>query len=589
MRSVVDGYSIGDPIGIGGFSTVYRARQDQFDRDVALKILNIRLDDPRAVKRFNNECLALGRLDFHPHIADIYAAGIGEDSQPYIAMRWYRNGSAADLLAAKGTLPIEQVVSLGLQVADALAAAHDLGIIHRDVKPQNILVSDRGTFALSDFGVSVLEHESANTVTQAFTYDHAAPEILETEEFGPASDQYALASTLYTLVVGSVPFPVSAPAQQIRAIATSNPDLTDPRLATIAPVLARAMAKNPDERFESMSEFANALTAAHAGTTQGVPSSRPTHADTVIKSGRARLRTAQAQPPAGSPDSVWGLNLNPRFTTPFAAGLVVVATSVIYAVWRWLILATQDEGAPANAEWISFQSALAILAAITAAALMNVRGPCRALGYGAALYVLVARFKVSTGALLTAYHENRMVAVSLWVLLLVVIAGALAIVSLSAWRHRAVRPRGSSSLIALWIMLGTAAAAAVYGFWTWSGTIKNVSDFAILCGVIALSTAVTVFTIVIAYRFDGQLGLLGYAGIFTILHALFVLGAAQNLPSISHRLWYEIPLLIALISATAFALYAGYPAIRRRSDSVDDVIDIRSRGAVEIEVNRKPR
>lgn len=582
MQSAVDGYSVGDVIGVGGFSTVYRARQDQFDRDVALKLLNIQLDDPRSVKRFENECLALGRLDSHPHIADIYAAGIGLRDQPYIAMRWYRNGSVADLLGAKGALPIDQIVTVGIQMSDALGAAHELGIIHRDVKPQNILVSDRGGFALSDFGVSVLEYESAATVTQAFTYDHAAPEILELEEFGPASDQYALASTLYTLAIGTVPFPVTAPAQQIRAIATTDPDFTDPRLATIAPVLMRAMAKNPAERFATMHEFAEALAASQQRQLTMPPVGVTPACETVMKDGRAR-RSANmpAQPVAATPTALNSWALTSPLTSPLVVGVAIIFTVLACALFRWLMFVTQGTGLPTAGEWLSFQSALSVIGGTTAAILINIKGSCRLIGFGAALFILVARFKGGTGSLLTASKENRILDVGLWILLLLVIATAISLVVLSAWRYRTSQAPRRSGQIAFWTMIGTAIGAAAYGLYVWSPTVHSVNELAVACIFVVVAAAAAIFTITIAYRYSGTLGLLGYAGTFTVIHALFVFGATRSLTSGNVAYWYEVPLLVAIAAASGFAFYASYRALQSvdaAQDTVsrrDAVIDLR--------------
>lgn len=419
MQTIVDGYTIGDPIGVGGFSTVYRATQEQFDRDVALKVLNIRLDDPRSVQRFHNECLALGRLDFHPHIADIYAAGLSESGTPYIAMRWYRRGSLADMLAARGDLPADQVLAVGLQMADALQAAHELGIVHRDVKPQNILVSDRGDFALSDFGVSVLEYENGGTVTQAFTYDHAAPEVLESETFGPASDQYALASTLYTLSVGHVPFNVSAPAAQIKAIIETDPDFADPRLRVLAPVLSRAMAKDPQARYSDMAAFAQALVDAHEQQGLEVPDHRPMTARDGEFAAGARSARGWTDSAGTRGSSTRGQVLTDSFTSiapgwtrpGVAAGVLVLAT-LITAIVRGLMFAIKGTGVPIDGEWLSFQSGVFLFGSVVAATFIVTRGPLRAFGYGAALYILASRFKIACSSLMTSIQEDRIVAVS---------------------------------------------------------------------------------------------------------------------------------------------------------------------------------
>lgn len=571
MQSFVDGYSIGSAIGIGGFSTVYRARQDQFDRDVALKILNIRLDDPRAVERFNNECLALGRLDAHPNIADVYAAGIGEHGKPYIAMRWYRAGSVADLLAAKGELPIDQVLTVGRQIADALAAAHDLGIIHRDVKPQNILVSERGEFALSDFGVSALEHQSVGAVANAFSYTHAAPETLESGDFSTASDQFALASTLYTLVTGSAPFPARSAADEPRPANPATPEFDDQRLGQLAPVLRKAMASAPNERYGSMREFASAL-GAERSTEIVRPTTWPGNFEaTVIKAAAIKEQT---------PHTRRGLKVtSPTLTTPRIAALSVVVTTVIVALARWLMSLTSFASPSVNMEWISFQSVLYTLAGIAAAALILTKGPARSLGYGAALFILASRFKVVTASLLTAAMEDRVLAITMWAALLVLVGGAVALVASSALRNGyglGLRPHTS---VAFWIMIGTAVVSAGYTFWAWAGTVEGVTDFALLCVFITLATAVSIAAITAASRFDPDYGLLGYAGAFIALHGVFVLGVALDLTA-EHHLWYELALLAALVTAVTFAFVA-------RNRDID--IDLRLDRTTKTELDGQPR
>ncbi len=593
VQSVVDGYSVGEVIGIGGFSTVYRARQDQFDREVALKLLNIRIDDPRSVKRFENECRALGRLDAHPHIADIYAAGIGLHDQPYIAMRWYRNGSVADLLGGKGSLPIDQVVAIGLQMSDALAAAHETGIIHRDVKPQNILVSDRGGFALSDFGVSVLEYESAATVTQAFTYDHAAPEILELEEFGPASDQYALASTLYTLAVGAVPFPASAPAQQIRAIATTDPDFSDPRLVAIAPALMRAMAKNPAERFATMHEFAEALAACQQRTLTMPPVGVTPACETVIKDGRARgSASVPPQPVAATPAAVNGWAMRSPLTSPLGIGLLIIFTLLACALFRWIMFVTKGTEGAAAGEWLSFQSVLSIIGGTVAAILINLKGRSRPIGFGAALFILVARFKGGTGSLLTASKEDRILDVWLWLALLLVVGATIVLVVFSARRYRTFAPPRRSGRIALWTMIGTPIGAAAYSFYVWAPTVNSVNELAVECIFVTVATSAAIFTIAATYKYSGTLGLLGYAGTFTVIHAIFVLGATRSLTSSNVAYWYEVPLLIAVATASGFACYASYrvlPPVTANPETVprrNAIIDLRAGSVVDAPSNR---
>ncbi len=564
----VDGYSVANAIGTGGFSTVYLAHQNQFDRPVALKLLNTCLSDVAAVTRFQNECLALGRLDSHPHIADIYAAGVSADGQPYIAMRLYRSGSLADRLGREGHLPIADVVKAGIQTSDALDAAHRLAIVHRDVKPQNILVSDRGDIALSDFGVSILEYEAGATVTQAFTYDHVAPEILEREEFGPASDQYALASTLYLLATGRTVFPSAPPAQRLRAITLDAPDLSDPWLAPIAHILKRGLAKDPADRYPSMTDMAAALQRVQ-DTSQGGGQVWGDSGATIIKASSPRVPSRTS--PAGSALD-WAARS--RWTLPAVAATVVIATVIVSAVSRWLMFTIDGTGVPAHAEWLSFQSGLFLIAGFVAATLIQIPGAARSIGYGVALYVLASRFKILSGSLLTASKEDRMPAVYLWLTLLTLAATGIAIVALSAWRHRVPRDPSTLGKVALTAMILTVTGGGMYTFWAWSVTVNNVSEFAVLCIFVGLTVGVSLFTILTAYQFDDRRGLVGYAGSFFVLHGFFILGVWLDLASGQHQMAYELPLLVVLAIAFSLAIFSSLRPGRRHNKQ--RVIDLTS-------------
>lgn len=575
MRAAVDGYTIGEVIGIGGFSTVYHARQQQFERDVALKLLTIRLDDPRAVRRFHNECVALGRLDAHPHIADIYAAGISGAGQPFIAMRWYKSGSVAELLAAKGQLPLEQVLEIGCQMADALSAAHSIGIIHRDVKPQNILISERGEFTLSDFGVSALGNESATTDTHAVTYNHAAPETIQLNQYGRSADQYALASTLYTLATGRVPFPIPDQASQVHAIVNLQPDFDDPRLTDLAPTLRRALEKDPAKRYASMADFAEAL-GQPLTKAADIASRRACYDDpTSMRDPRVGEYAGDS---AGFRLSHLTNRISERLTQPIVAAGTLVMATLVCGLMRWLVYVAKGAPVPADAEWLSFRSGLLLFAAIAAGALITFRGPTRLLGYGAALYIVASRVKIISSALLGSVMNNELMVAAFWLLLLIVLTACLAAIALSAWRNRTNAPRTRSGAISLTIMIGTAVASAAYSFWAWTGTVHNVADLAMLSTMIAFTTAIAIFAMTLAYRSDARFGLIGYIGVFLFLHILFVLGIGMNL-STRHDLWYEVLLLVALLFAGAFALHGDYQARRRGGREQlqgDVVIDLRS-------------
>jgi len=270
--SVVAGYRLEAQVGAGGMAVVFRARDERLGRPVALKILAPGLaSDPAFRRRFIAESRAAAAVD-DPHIIPIYEAGEAEGAL-FIAMRFVQGGDLRHVLAREGALPPARAAEFLSPVASALDAAHAAGLVHRDVKPANVLVDERigrpDHVYLSDFGVSKGAAASVSlTGAGVFlgTPDYSAPEQIQGRPVDGRADQYALACVAYQLLTGEAPFE----RDQGMAILLAHLSEPPPSLAVRRPdlpvaadmVLTRALAKVPEKRFDSCADFAAALRAA---------------------------------------------------------------------------------------------------------------------------------------------------------------------------------------------------------------------------------------------------------------------------------------------------------------------------------------
>jgi serine/threonine-protein kinase PknK len=259
----IAGYGELTVIGHGASATVYRAVQEGFDRSVALKVLNIDISDRRAQRRFQRERALNGRLSSHPNVVTVLDSGFVDGRYPYLAMELFDQGSLTRQIKDRGPFTVAKTLHIGVRIAGALESAHRMGVLHRDVKPQNILESRFGEPALADFGIaSILEMDQS--LTMALTPVHAAPEILEGGEPTASTDVYALASTIYTMLTGSPPFagpPGEGMLAQLLRITTS--DLPTIARADVPPsliaLLRQATAKRPEQRPASAAAFGESL------------------------------------------------------------------------------------------------------------------------------------------------------------------------------------------------------------------------------------------------------------------------------------------------------------------------------------------
>ncbi|MFI6365547.1 protein kinase [Nocardia sp. NPDC050630] len=240
-------------IGRGGFGVVYRCTQASLDRTVAVKVLTSELDEDNQA-RFVREQRAMGRLTGHPNIVTVLETGTTASGQPYLVMPYHPLDSLDAWIREHGPLPLEKVLQIGVKIAGALESAHRLGIVHRDVKPGNILLTEYGEPALTDFGIAHITggfQTTASVVTgsPAFT----APEVLEGGEPTPAADVYGLGATLFCALTGHAAFERRSGekmvAQFIRITTQPVPDLREDGLPEdVSAVVATAMSRDRGER-----------------------------------------------------------------------------------------------------------------------------------------------------------------------------------------------------------------------------------------------------------------------------------------------------------------------------------------------------
>jgi CHASE2 domain-containing sensor protein len=266
-ESVIAGYRIVSLIGRGGMGVVYQAVQLTLDRPVALKLIDpVHADDEEFRARFVRESHIAASLE-HPHVIPVYEAR-EDGGLLFIAMRLVPGPSLAELFAAEAPVAPARAVALVSQIAAALGAAHARGLVHRDVKPANILLHEQDHAYLTDFGVShEVDGEGLTGVGERLgTVDYMAPEQCRGERVGPAADIYSLGCVLYEALTGRAPYPAASEAARIAAHLHDPPPTASAQWpsvpAALDAVIIQALDKDPARRFASAAAFALAANAA---------------------------------------------------------------------------------------------------------------------------------------------------------------------------------------------------------------------------------------------------------------------------------------------------------------------------------------
>jgi hypothetical protein len=275
-------YRIEGKIGSGGMSTVYLAFDETLERPVAIKVLDSDISrDPNALERFRREARTVAQIS-HPHVVMVIDAG-EDQGHPYIVFEHVRGETLKDRIRSGGPLPVSEAVAYAIEVGRALEAAHERQLVHRDVKPQNVLIDEEGRAKVTDFGIARSLELEAHQLTAAGrvvgTTDYVSPEQALGQEVTGQSDVYSLGIVLYEMLTGEVPFKGdSSVSVAMKHVRETLPDVQRKRpetSAALAAVVERATAKDVAGRYPSVSDMVRDLEevltyeAARAGGTEG--------------------------------------------------------------------------------------------------------------------------------------------------------------------------------------------------------------------------------------------------------------------------------------------------------------------------------
>jgi serine/threonine-protein kinase len=277
-QEIAGRYQLQGRLGFGGMSQVHLAFDRRLERRVAVKLLAEHLaEDPTFVSRFQREAQAAARL-IHPNIVQIFDSGQDERTgQYFIVMEHIEGQSCAEILRDDGWLEVDEAVGIVEQACEGLYYAHRHGVVHRDVKPGNLLRSRDGEVKLADFGIAKATEQSSITQVGSVlgTAAYLAPEQARGEEAGPRADLYALGVVTYQLISGRLPYEAASLTELALKQQQEEPAMLDSLVAAVTPELAEAvaiaLALNPRERYESAREMGRAISDGAHGISPIVP------------------------------------------------------------------------------------------------------------------------------------------------------------------------------------------------------------------------------------------------------------------------------------------------------------------------------
>jgi len=307
-RMLGNRYEILEKLGGGGMAIVYKGRDTFLNRYVTIKVLRPEFtSDEDFIKRFKREALAVASLS-HPNIVNIYDVG-QEDDIHYLVMEYVQGDNLKNVIRKNGVLMPEHAVRIAVQVCEALEHAHENHIVHRDVKPHNILIADDGRAKLTDFGIAM--EATASTITRTDTImgsvHYLSPEQARGDIPTPQSDIYSVGILLYEMLTGEQPYsgdsPVAVAIKHIQETPQPVDEVNSDVPAELASVVMRAMEKKPEDRYKSAGELARHLGLALEDTGQATMVLPANELISRAASGAANKKTSKKTPPKnGGPD-----------------------------------------------------------------------------------------------------------------------------------------------------------------------------------------------------------------------------------------------------------------------------------------------